>query len=141
MTPTTIWIALAAFLAVMEMLTGTFYLLVAAFGFGAAALVAALQGGLPLQIVVSAVVSLIGWVIVYKFTPASAHKTAQTNSDVNPDIGAAVRIANVGEDGSINVTYRGSNWQAAVEGGPVDLHRDYVIVRVDGAKLILAPKA
>lgn len=140
MTPSTIWIVLAAFLAVMEMMTGTFYLLVAAFGFCAAGLCAALGFGITFQIMVAAVVSLIGWALVHQFTPAHAHQQAASNPDVNLDIGAGVRIASVNADSTLNVSYRGTNWAAVVEGGPVDLNANYVIVRVEGAKLILSQK-
>jgi membrane protein implicated in regulation of membrane protease activity len=137
MTPTTIWIALAAFLAVMEMMTGTFYLLVAAFGFAAAALVAAFYGSMAVQIVAAAVVSLIGWAIVYKFTQSYAHADARSNPDVNPDIGATVRISAINTDGSLTVHYRGTNWLAVVEHGAPDQEKDYKVIRVEGSKLIL----
>jgi membrane protein implicated in regulation of membrane protease activity len=140
MTPWTIWIALAALSAAMEMITGTFYLLVAALGAGAGAMVAYAGLSIAVQIGVAAVVSLAGWGLLYQFGPQQSRKDHRSNPDVNPDIGATVRLAHIKHDAAV-VEYRGALWAAEVENGPPDLHQNYVIIRVEGAKLILAPKA
>jgi len=66
MTDLTGWLVLAGVLVVFEMLTGTFYVLMIAIGmvFGAAA--AMLGFGLPVQILVAAVVGVVATGILHR---------------------------------------------------------------------------
>ncbi len=130
-----IWFTLAGLLAVGEILTGTFFLLLAACGALAAAGISYLGYNLITQIFVGAIITLLGWFFLYRFRP---RKDAQSNPDMNMDIGAHVKITQVNSDGSVDVSYRGSNWQAVIEDkSPPDLNTTYKIKRIEGAKLIL----
>lgn len=141
MTPWMIWLALAALFAVIEMTSGTFYLLVLSLGAMAGAAAAGLEWQIALQLGVAAITTGLGWAVLYKYGPRLSRRDAASSPDVNPDIGAAVRLSSLGNAGQHQVNYRGAHWAARVEGGVADLTRDYTIVRVEGAVLILKPKA
>ena len=140
MTPWMFWIITATCLAVLEMLSGTFYLLVLAVGAGVGAAVAGLGAGLAIQVSAVALVTASGWVALYKFGPHQSRREAASNPDVNPDIGAVVRIAQLSDTGIHKVLYRGTSWGARVEQGQGATGQDYTIVRVEGAVLILCAK-
>jgi membrane protein implicated in regulation of membrane protease activity len=135
-----IWIATATMLAVFEMLTGTFYLLVLALGAAAGAAVAGMGASITVQLGAAAVITALGWGALYKFGPRFTRREASGNPDVNPDIGAIVRITEVSDTGTHKVTYRGTTWTARVEHTSAELNRDYIIARVEGATLILHAK-
>lgn len=109
----TIWWLLAGAAVGVELVTGTFYLLMLAVGLVAGAVAAHL--GLPLvgQIVVAAVIGG-GAVAVWHWhrskSPAPLH--ANANRDVNLDIGEPVQVAQWNADGTATVKFRGANWTA-----------------------------
>jgi membrane protein implicated in regulation of membrane protease activity len=133
-----IWFIIAGGLAVGEILTGTFFLLLASFGALAAAGIAYAGYNGITQIFIGALVTLVGWFVLKKFRPQITHPDAQSNPDMNIDIGATVRIQEIKDDGSLHVNYRGSSWQAAMQDGLTPtLNTDYKIIRIEGSKLIL----
>lgn len=140
MTPWLIWIIFATIMAVVEMMSGTFYLLILAGGALAGGAVAGLGLSTSVQILCATLVTLAGWVLLYKFGPQLARAEAHKSADVNPDIGATVRLSELNVAGEQRVMYRGASWAARLDGATPELNRDYVIVSVEGAKLILAPK-
>lgn len=139
MTPWTFWMVLAAILAVAEMMTGTFYLLVLA-GAAVAGAAAAYTGAVSwVQIIIVAVVAVAGFAALHKYRPQTTRAAASANPDVNPDIGAIVRIAQLDAHGAPRVAYRGTEWSARVDNGAPQMGIDYRVSRVDGAILILEP--
>ena len=136
-----IWFMAALLLVVAEMLTLTFFLLIVAVGAFAAGLLAFLAVPLAAQIVVGSVVALLGFGVLRKVRPPVSRRDADANPDVNPDIGAVVLFESIDPDGVSGVVlYRGANWRAAVSDAGAELGKSYVIVRVDGAQLIVSPK-
>lgn len=133
-----LWLAAAGILAVAEMMTGTFYLLVFAGG-AAVACIAAYAGlGLPVQIFAAAAASFAGWLVLKKIRPPGKQVAPESDPNLNMDIGATVRIASV-ESGRITVMHRGTKWDAAIQGSrPALMDRDYVITAVRGSQLILS---
>ncbi len=135
------WIVAAAVLFVAEMVTGTFYLLLAAIGALAASALAYAGQDMIVQIIAAAVVTFIGWVIVNKFRPLKKGGTWNTNADVNLDIGAQVRIAELNPTGKIYVQYRGSRWEAVMaQDIAAEAGKDYTIVAIEGSRLVLGNK-
>ncbi len=111
MTQPTIWWLLAGGAVAVELLTGTFYLLMIAIGFAAAALAAHLGAGPVLQISVAALVgggAVAAWHL--KRDRSRTELPAQANANVNMDIGEIVQIGTWNPDGTANVQYRGANW-------------------------------
>lgn len=138
MAESTIWWILTGGAVAIELLSGTFYLLLLGFGFAAGALAAHLGMALPVQVVISAVAgggSALAWYFVKKRRPAAAG--ASGNADVNLDVGASVLVDTWNPDGTAFVKYRGAQWTAVLRPGnapSTGLHR---VAEVIGNRLLV----
>lgn len=136
MAQSTLWWVLAGTVIALELLSGTFYLLMISSGLIAAALSAHLGASMETQLVMAALVScgaVAGWRVYQKKKPQAL--PASINHDVNMDIGEQVHVDAWNADGSSEVKYRGAQWQVElVAGTPPSpgLHR---IVEVVGSHL------
>jgi len=134
---TTWWLVCGALIAV-ELATGTFYLLMLALGFAAAALSAHLGLSSSLQMVVAAVVggaAVVLWHRLRQRHPPAL--PASKNPDVNLDIGQAVQVEQWSADGQTQVKYRGAEWQARFAGEGSPSTGRHVIRAVEGSCLQL----
>ena len=109
-----VWAVIGLVLVIVEVMTGTFYLLmlaVAAFG---AALAAWLGLGFSAQSIVAAVVSAVGCYGVHVYR---AKNSAQQMAPI--DAGMPASFESWLDAGSrlARVRYRGASWDARVEGG------------------------
>lgn len=111
MADSTIWWLLAGGAIAVELVTGTFYLLMVAIGLAAAALASYLGLSFNAQIVVAAVVGG-GTVMAWRWQRGKSPKPAQANAnrDVQMDIGETVRVEQWNSDGTASVKYRGAQW-------------------------------
>jgi membrane protein implicated in regulation of membrane protease activity len=111
MSESSIWWLLAGGAVALELVTGTFYLLMLAVGMIAGALAAHLGASVMVQIVVSAIVGG-GAVVVWHFKRSKDPKPAAANAnrDVQMDIGETVHVAQWNEDATASVKYRGAQW-------------------------------
>ncbi len=133
-----IWWLLAGGMVVVELLTGTFYLLMLAIGLAAGAIAAHLGLSLPLQLTAAALVGGASVLILRlvrgkQRQPAPASK----NRDVNLDIGENVYVGAWQFDGTATATYRGAKWSVALRSGMTGSAGNYRIVEVVGSRLIL----
>lgn len=139
MTESTVWWLLAGAAVALELVTGTFFLLMLAFGMVAGALAAHAGLSTSLQLVSAALVGG-GAVVVWQGwrkrhvqrLPASA------NQDVNLDIGQQVSVARWEPDGTAQVPYRGATWTAVLQ--PPGAQADpgpYRIVAIEGSRLMV----
>lgn len=138
MAESTIWWVLAGAVVAVELLTGTFYLLMLSLGLVAAAISAHVGASATVQLVVVAVVgggSVVAW-WGYKQTTRTA-SPASANHDVNLDVGGSVQVDAWGPDGTCSVKYRGANWQASLAPGATPSPGQYGIVEVVGSRLIV----
>lgn len=111
--PSLAWAILGLTLVIVEMVTGTFYLLmlgVAAFGAAAAAW---LGQDLPVQALIAAAIAAAGcyWVHAYRVRNAAAqmpHIDAGQPANFESWIDESARLA--------RVNYRGASWDAVVDG-------------------------
>ena len=113
MSESTIWWLLAGSAVATELVTGTFYLLMLALGFGAGAIAAHLGLATIGQILSAAVVgggAVAAWHWNRSKSPAPLQ--ANANPDVNIDIGELVHVEQWKEDGTTIVRFRGANWTA-----------------------------
>jgi membrane protein implicated in regulation of membrane protease activity len=138
-TPTLWWLATGALVAA-ELATGTFYLLMLALGCvaGAVAAHAGLSG--TTQIASAALLGLAAtaaWHLRRSRQPRA--QPAQSNRDVNLDIGSPVRVEQWQADGSARVQYRGSAWSARFAGKGTPSPGEHIIVAVHGSELRVAP--
>ena len=132
-----IWFIAAGLLVAIEMLTGTFYLLMIALGAGIAGLVALTGAMMVGQFLTAAAVAVIGMFIVRKRRVGL--RNAGEKSNIAFDAGQAVEVIERHPDGSLRVAYRGSHWDAEIEGGvPAATHPvSYLIKETRGSRLIL----
>ena len=139
--PTLWWLA-AGVLVAAELATGTFYLLMLALGLGAGAVAAHAGLSGTAQMVVAALVgagATVAWHLLRARSPQSA--PAQSNRDVNLDIGQTVHVPAWQADGTARVAYRGAQWQVRLAPRHPAAAGDHRIVAVNGAELLLAPLA
>jgi len=137
MSESTIWWLLAGAAVGIELVTGTFYLLMLAIGLAAAAVASHL--GLPLtwQLVTATVASggaVVLWHTLRDEQPDK--KPAQSNADVHIDIGEPVFVEAWNTDGTTSVKYRGSSW-AAITHGSAPSAGQHRIKELLGNRLVL----
>ncbi|MBP8287929.1 MAG: NfeD family protein [Rhodoferax sp.] len=138
MADSTLWWLAAGALVALELVTGTFYLLMMALGLAAAAVSAHLGLALTGQWVTAALAgggSVLIWRLLKKSQPDAA--PANANHDVNLDIGETVQVDSFHTDGSCSVIYRGARWDATLAPGEATTPGRYTIVEVGGSRLIL----
>jgi membrane protein implicated in regulation of membrane protease activity len=138
MAESTIWWLLAGTAVGIELVTGTFYLLMLSLGLAAAALAAHAGASLTAQIVVAALVgvgTVLAWRRYKQSKPTEMKHNA--NRDVNLDIGETVNVEIWNSDGTSSVRYRGANWAvASVSGGPLATG-PHQVVEVVGSRLMV----
>jgi len=128
-----LWAILGLTLVIVELLSGTFYLLVlgiAAFG---AALTAWLGQGFPVQAIVAAAISGLGCYGVHVYRAKNA-----TEQMPHVDAGQPASFENWVDQGArlARVRYRGASWDALVEGdAAIDTGAMLYVVTANGNTL------
>jgi len=118
MDASTLWWLLAGALVVLELLTGTFYLLMLAIGAVAAALSAHAGAGTSAQMIAAALIGLAavgGWTWIKRRRPGDPSARAQRS--VNLDVGETVQVQAWEPDRTAQVKYRGAAWTAVLAPG------------------------
>jgi membrane protein implicated in regulation of membrane protease activity len=111
-----IWTILGFTLVIVELMTGTFYLLVLGVGALFAALAAWMGANFIVQVAVAGVVASIGTWLVQKWH-ATQHKDGDQSNAI--DVGQTVTVVNwVNQPaGMLRVKYRGAEWDARIKPG------------------------
>ena len=138
MAHSTLWWLIAGAAVVLELLSGTVYLLLLGAGFAAAAISAHMGTGLTTQIVVAAVVgvaAVLTWFVIQRRRPAGPPPGA--NRDVNLDIGETVMIDHWAPDGTAAVRYRGAQWTAVPRPGNTPATGAHRVAEVIGNRLVV----
>ena len=139
MNESTIWWILAGVAVAVELVTGTFYLLMMAVGLAAGALAAYLGLGVVVQLLVAAAIgggSVLVWHAYRSRLPAPLRATA--NRDVNLDIGEAIQVDDWNADGTATVKFRGASWTAvAADAANPKLCGPYRICELIGNRLVI----
>ena len=142
MTESTIWWLLAGGAVAVELITGTFYLLMIAVGLAAAALAAHAGAPLTVQMLVAAAVgggTVVAW--HWKRSKSPKPAKAQANRDVQMDIGETVHVSHWNADGTASVKYRGAQWTAVSGEKGMALETGYFTVKaLDGNRLVVHPR-
>lgn len=127
-----LWAVTGIVLIIIEMLTGTFYLLVLGIAALAAAAAAYLGQSFWVQAVTVAAVSVLGVILIKRF-----RTTGQSASDQGLDVGQAVTLETwISEpDGLARVKYRNAQWEAQVSGDRTPGGKVFYIHAVDGNTL------
>lgn len=138
-----IWLGLAALLVILEIFSGTFYLLMIAFGMLAGAMAAWFGLSNPLQMLCVALVGVAA-VLLLRLRRKQGGTTTRTAADpsINLDIGQSLRVDEWhGTDPGpyqARVAYRGALWDIELEKGGKPVPGDYVIREVHGSRLLVA---
>ncbi len=135
--PTLWWLA-AGVLVAVELVTGTFYLLMLSLGLVCGALAAHAGASTSWQWVSAAAVgggAVLAWWFYQKSGPRTA--PAESNCDVNMDIGQTVVVTAWSSDNTCSVKYRGAHWDATLQTGQIATTGSHTIVSVIGNRLIL----
>ena len=138
MAESTIWWLFAGAAIVVELLTGTFYLLMLSLGLVGAATAAHLGANLVVQFVVAAVGgggAVVVWHIRQGRRPPAP--AASTNRDVNLDIGETVQVQAWHADGTATVQYRGANWTVIHRSGNAPSSGAHRVTEVIGSRLVV----
>lgn len=134
----TFWWLLTGALVAVELLTGTFYLLMLAIGMACAALAAHMGLNLSGQMVVAALIggaAVVAW--HWKKVRAHSAPPAQANPDVNLDIGETIHIESWGPDGTASVQYRGARWTAIHRNGITPSPGPHRVAELVGNRLLV----
>ena len=138
MAESTVWWLLAGAAVAVELVTGTFYLLMLAIGLAAGAIAAHAGAAIALQLVIAAVVgggAVTAWHLLRGRRPADL--PASANPDVNLDVGETVVVDTWLPDGTAHVRYRGATWTVAHAPGAVPSAGAHRVREVVGSRLIV----
>lgn len=138
MADSTWWWLLAGALVAVELLTGTFYLLMLALGMAAGALAA--HAGLPLagQLICAAVVgaaAVAGWYWRSRRQPGDP--SVRSLRSVNLDVGEVVQIDQWNPDGTATIKYRGAQWTVIQRAGNAPVPGSYRVAELVGNRLLV----
>lgn len=137
MTDSTIWWLLAGTAVALELLTGTFYLLMLAVGLAAAALAAHTGAGTSVQLIIAAIVgggAVAAW---HLLRPKQPDGPSSANRDINLDIGETIQVDAWNSDGTASVKYRGANWTVVAAPGSPHYAGQHRVREVVGNRLIV----
>ncbi|MBE7368309.1 NfeD family protein [Ramlibacter pallidus] len=133
----TLWWLLAGAAVAIELLTGTFYLLMLAIGLAAGAVAAHAGTSIPTQLVMAALVgggAVAAWHVVRRRHFAGA---AGENTNLNLDAGEAVHVEAWTAENTSMVRYRGTTWTAVPAGGTPQGTGAHRVREVSGSRLVV----
>jgi membrane protein implicated in regulation of membrane protease activity len=132
------WLAAAGVLIVLELFTGTFYLLMMAVGLAFGAVAAWVGATIPVQAIVAAAIGILGTGLLHRSRLGRPPRVdAARDQNVNMDIGQRLAVDNW-QQGHARVMYRGALWDVELGPGAQAQAGDYRIVEVQGSRLIVA---
>jgi membrane protein implicated in regulation of membrane protease activity len=130
------WIG-AGVLIVLELISGTFYLLMIALGCVAAAIAHLVGAGADLQFAVAAVVALAAVVVLRRSRfGRRKRKEASRNPDVNLDIGQTLTVP-AWHERRARANYRGAAWDVELAAGEPEDAQVYEITELRGSCLVV----
>lgn len=136
MNEATIWWLVTGALVALELLTGTFYLLMLSIGSVAAALTALAGFGLHWQLAAAASIGGLACVLLGQWRKRQVVSPAE-NHDQHLDIGARVQVDAWDELGKAQVKHRGALWSAVLAKDQTPVSGVYRIQAIAGNSLVL----
>jgi membrane protein implicated in regulation of membrane protease activity len=131
------WLVAAGATVILELFSGTFYLLMIAIGLAAGGAVALLAGPW-LQTLTAAVVGVVATGLLHRSRYGRPERTATTRDpNVNQDIGQTVHVPHW-KDGAARVMYRGALWDVELAPGTPPAPGQFTIREIRGSRLIVA---
>jgi membrane protein implicated in regulation of membrane protease activity len=141
--PWIFWLAAAGVIVILEIFSGTFYLLMIAFGVAAGGVVAWFGGPPELQLIVAGAVGVTATWLLRRSRLGKIQKSdSGRDPNVNLDIGQTVHVAkwqHVENDRAVaRIFYRGAQWDAELTDQSSAEPGNFVIQEIRGSRLILA---
>ncbi|KAB8044550.1 NfeD family protein [Janthinobacterium aquaticum] len=131
------WFLAAGALLILELFTGTFYLLMIAIGISAGGLVALTGANGEWQALTAAIVGVAATLLLRRSRYGkAARRDAAQDPNINLDIGQSVAVAHW-VDGVARVMYRGALWDVELGPGGDAQAGHYIIRAVRGSRLIV----
>lgn len=127
------WFVMALALLGLEMVTGTFYILVLAIAVAIGGVAALLGLSQPMQITLAALAGIVGIVVLLRIKSTRPIDMVSQSLDT----GQPVKLISWREDGSARVYYRGSEWDAEPESADMPRAGTFYIKAIRGSKLVL----
>ena len=106
------WLIAGLALCTVEMLVGTFFLLVLGIAALAGGITGWLGGGFWLQACVASLLAVVGVILVHNYRRRSAHAPAMASFDVGQPVTFEQWVSQ--NEGMARVNYRGTTWDALV---------------------------
>lgn len=142
MTAWAIWCVLAGLALAVELLTGTFYLLMVAIGLAAGALLALCGGMLPAQLLAAGLTGVIAVGLLRRSRFGRRVSTESgRNPDINLDIGQSIHVPHwelSDQQHVARVRYRGAQWDVELAVGSPVQAGNFIIREVRGSRLIVS---
>lgn len=130
------WWSAAIVLAVLEMASGTFYLLIVAVAAVLSGVLAWLGASEITQLAAASISTVLGLVALQQYKRRCACKSPKMSN--NLDIGQTVEVlAWMGNEGRARVHYRGTQWDARLDDLSLERGERMRIVGTEGSTLIL----
>jgi membrane protein implicated in regulation of membrane protease activity len=137
-----LWIGLAGVMVILEMFTGTFYLLMVGLGMTAGGLAALTGAAGSMQLVVASVIGILATYALRRSKFGNVSRTdAARDPNVNLDIGQTVTVSewqSVGGLYTARTVYRGAMWDVELQQGASAQPGPFVIREIRGSRLIVA---
>jgi membrane protein implicated in regulation of membrane protease activity len=133
------WMVLAFGLLILELLTGTFYLMVIAVALAAGGVAHLAGAPFTVQLVVTAVIGFGGALWLRR----SRFGRLKTEGDTlqNLDVGQVVRIDSWSAGNTARASYRGAQWDVLLAPGETAAPGEFVIQSVQGSRLVVTRKS
>jgi len=133
MAPYIYWFLLALALLALEMISGTFYMLVLSIALGVGGVAALLGLALPLQLTLAALAGVVGTVLLRRLK----NRLPAAPTEQSLDIGLPVQVLAWREDGAVRVLFRGAEWDAELASADTPHQETLYIAALRSSTLIL----
>jgi membrane protein implicated in regulation of membrane protease activity len=131
------WIGAGA-LVLLELMSGTFYLLMVALGFVAGGVAHLLGAGLAIELLVAALVAMLaGAVLRRSKLGRTTRRDASRDPGVNLDIGETLTV-DEWHEGRARALYRGAEWDIELAPGETEGAHLYKITAFSGNTLVVS---
>jgi len=131
------WLVAAGVLVILELFSGTFYLLMIAIGLAVGGVVALAGATMPAQAIAAAVVGVLATGLLHRSRFGHPAKSdARRDRNVNLDIGQRVTVP-AWDNGRARVMYRGALWDVELGQGVTPHAGEFRIVEVNGSRLVV----
>ena len=132
------WLIAAGIVVILELFTGTFYLLMIAIGLAAGALAALAGAAMAMQTLAAAVVGVLATLLLRRSRYGRPQRRDPAfDAAINIDVGQTVNVP-AWQDGMARVMYRGALWDVELVPGATAAPGLYTIREVRGSRLIVA---